>query len=71
VPTGKGRLLSAFLEEYFPEWVDFGFSSLMEDRLDEISAGSLDSRSALDAFWNQLTGDVAAMKDVAVSEVRT
>jgi DNA topoisomerase len=69
VPTGKGRLLSAFLEEYFPEWVNDGFSSLMEDRLDEISAGSLDSRTTLDTFWSQLTGDVAAMKDVAVSEV--
>lgn len=38
--TSRGRVLSAFLEHYFAQYVDYGFTSDMEAHLDEI-AGAL------------------------------
>ena len=32
-----GRVLTAFLQEYFPEFVDYGFTSELEAQLDEVS----------------------------------
>ena len=70
VPSTTGRLLAAFLEAYFAQWVDYGFSSDMERTLDDISAGERETSGALHDFWALLSTDVAAMKDVPVQEVR-
>ena len=69
-PSTKGRLLSAFLENYFTQWVDYKFSSSMEETLDKISAGSHKSGTALSSFWGKLTDDVGGMKKVTVRDVR-
>ena len=69
-PSTKGRLLSAFLENYFTQWVDYKFSSSMEETLDKISAGSHKSGAALSSFWDKLTEDVGGMKKVTVRDVR-
>ena len=70
VPTTKGRLLASFLNHYFPAWVDYQFSSTMEDTLDQISAGDATSQGTLDGFWGKVQADVQAVQDVGVAEVR-
>lgn len=61
--------MSAFLKEYFAEWVDYGFSSSMEDQLDLVCAGQQDQLSLLTNFWLKLVADVGAIQDVPVVEV--
>ncbi len=36
-PTSRGRVLSAFLQQYFAQYVDYNFTSDMETQLDDIA----------------------------------
>jgi DNA topoisomerase-1 len=47
----SGRLLTAFLERYFPRYVAFDFTAGMEDELDEVSGGRAQYKALLEAFW--------------------
>lgn len=37
--TSRGRVLSAFLQQYFAQYVDYSFTSDMEAQLDDIAGG--------------------------------
>ena len=41
--TSRGRVLSAFLQHYFTQYVDYDFTSDMEAQLDEV-AGQMQMR---------------------------
>jgi len=47
----SGRLLTAFLERFFPKYVAYEFTSGMEDELDEVSGGRAQYKVLLEAFW--------------------
>ncbi len=50
-PTDIGKIVSKFLVKYFETYVDYGFTALMEDVLDEISNGEKPWRPELERFW--------------------
>ena len=47
----SGRLLTAFLERFFPRYVAYEFTAGMEDELDDVSGGRAEWRTVLEAFW--------------------
>jgi DNA topoisomerase-1 len=47
----SGRLLTAFLERFFPRYVAYEFTAGMEDELDEVSGGRAEWKDLLAAFW--------------------
>ncbi|GAA0398381.1 type I DNA topoisomerase [Brevundimonas terrae] len=51
-PEDKGRLVTAFLEQFFGKWVEYDFTAALEDQLDEVSAGELDWKALLRSFWS-------------------
>ena len=51
VPTERGRVVTAFLEDFFARWVDYGFTADMEDDLDRVAGGALAWRGMLKGFW--------------------
>ena len=51
VPTDVGRVVTRFLTEHFTRYVDYGFTSSLEDELDEVSEGKRDWIPVLDEFW--------------------
>ncbi len=53
VPEDNGRLVTAFLEQFFGQWVQYDFTAGLEDQLDQVSAGALDWKALLRAFWGQ------------------
>jgi DNA topoisomerase I len=65
----RGRLVTAFLVRFFERYVDTGFTSLMEDQLDEISGGRADWRAVLHAFWREFNAAVGETTDLKISEV--
>lgn len=71
VPTSKGRLLAAFLQKFFSKWVDFQFTSGMEERLDDISAGDGELQAFLSTFWHELEKSLKDVDDVTVQQVRS
>lgn len=71
VPSGLGRVLTAFLKEYFPRYVDYGFTSGIEEQLDEVSDGKLDwAGGVLDPFWSPFRESVqSVMKNTSITDV--
>ncbi|RJY08668.1 type I DNA topoisomerase [Aurantiacibacter aquimixticola] len=47
----SGRLLTAFLERFFPRYVAYDFTAEMEEELDEVSGGRAEYKALLEAFW--------------------
>ncbi len=54
VPEDKGRLVTAFLEQFFRRYVEYDFTADLEEKLDLVSAGELDWKALLRDFWTRL-----------------
>ncbi|MGQ2992000.1 type I DNA topoisomerase [Brevundimonas sp.] len=53
-PEDNGRLVTAFLEEFFAQWVEYDFTADLEGQLDQVSEGDLDWKVLLRDFWSKL-----------------
>ena len=51
VPTLSAFAVTSLLERHFPKLVDYGFTALMEEDLDDIAAGRAESVPWLEAFY--------------------
>ncbi len=71
IPEDRGRLVTAFLVSFFEQYVDTGFTASLEEKLDEISAGHLEWRSVMHAFWEEFSKAVEQTKDLKISDVIT
>ncbi len=69
IPEDRGRLVTAFLVSFFEHWVDTGFTAAMEEKLDDVSAGQLDWRVVMHAFWDGFSRAVEQTKDLKISDV--
>ena len=52
VPDDKGRLVTAFLESFFKQYVEYDFTADLETQLDDVSAGKEDWQKVLRRFWD-------------------
>jgi DNA topoisomerase-1 len=71
IPEDKGRLVTAFLTNYFRRYVEYDFTADLEGALDDVSAGSRDYRDVLDRFWRDFSAAVAETADLRIGEVLT
>src|SRR5262245_26527397 len=70
VPTDIGKIVSKFLVKYLGTYVDYGFTALMEDALDEISNGEKEWHRELGRFWKPFREQVDHIgKSVSREEV--
>ncbi|WP_413438096.1 type I DNA topoisomerase [Sulfuriferula sp. GW1] len=64
MPTPIGQLVNCFLTTHFTHYVDYDFTAKLEDRLDDVSNGTLKYIPLLDDFWQEFSGTLAAKADV-------
>ncbi|MGC9420395.1 MAG: type I DNA topoisomerase [Rhodovulum sp.] len=69
IPEDKGRLVTAFLSNYFQKYVGYEFTANLEDELDDVSAGSRDYHDVLARFWRDFSAALAETADLRISEV--
>jgi len=69
IPEDRGRIVTAFLQTYFPRYVEYNFTAHLEEELDEISDGKIDWRQVLREFWGAFSSAVGETKNLRVSEV--
>ena len=69
IPEDKGRLVTAFLENFFKRYVQYDFTAGLEERLDLISDGKLFWKEVLEDFWKDFTGAVNDISDLRITEV--
>jgi len=65
----RGQLVTAFLVSFFERYVEYDFTADLENQLDEISAGQVNWKKVLEAFWNDFAVAVDGTKDLRVREV--
>ncbi|MEO0744732.1 MAG: type I DNA topoisomerase [Pseudomonadota bacterium] len=69
IPEDKGRLVIAFLENYFRKYVGYNFTASMEEELDDVSAGDRDYKDVLGRFWADFSAAIAETSELRITEV--
>ena len=65
----KGRVVVAFLENFFSRYVEYDYTAGLEEDLDRIANKEIDWREVLRDFWRDFIGAVDSIKDIGVREV--
>jgi DNA topoisomerase-1 len=69
VPQDKGRIVTAFLEDFFRRYVEYDFTADLEEKLDRISAGDLSWKEVLRDFWRDFAATIEQANEVGRAEV--
>ncbi len=69
VPSDRGRIVTAFLSNFFERYVEYGFTADLETKLDAVSDGKADWKALLAEFWQAFSAAIAGTKDLKISEV--
>ncbi|MDP5085813.1 MAG: type I DNA topoisomerase [Yoonia sp.] len=69
IPQDKGRLVTAFLTNYFQKYIGYDFTADLENQLDEVSAGDADYKKVLGQFWRDFSAAIAETADLRITEV--
>ena len=69
VPEDAGRLVTAFLEQFFLRYVEYDFTADLEEKLDLVSAGSLDWKALLREFWTDFHAAVGEIGELRTTQV--
>jgi DNA topoisomerase-1 len=65
----KGRVVVAFLENFFAKYVEYDFTAALEEKLDRISNNEISWQQVLKDFWVDFIGAVNEIKDLRVAQV--
>jgi DNA topoisomerase-1 len=69
IPEDRGRVVTAFLENFFNRYVQYNFTADLENQLDEVSDGKIDWKAVLRDFWKDFSLAVDGTKELRVTEV--
>ncbi|MBX3478911.1 MAG: type I DNA topoisomerase [Caulobacter sp.] len=69
IPEDKGRLVTAFLEQFFARYVEYDFTAALEEKLDQVSDGKLDWKVLLRDFWTEFHAAVAEIGELRTTHI--
>lgn len=69
VPAERGRIVTAFLVNFFEKYVGYDFTADLEEQLDDVSGGRGDWKALLSNFWQDFTKSLGETKDLTITEV--
>ncbi|MEO0863314.1 MAG: type I DNA topoisomerase [Pseudomonadota bacterium] len=69
IPEDKGRLVIAFLENYFRKYVGYNFTASLEEELDDVSAGERNYKNVLGRFWEDFSAAIAETSELRITDV--
>jgi len=69
IPEDRGRLVTAFLTNFFERYVEYGFTADLENQLDDVSGGRTDWKEVLRNFWRDFSAAVDGTKELTISQV--
>ncbi len=69
IPDDRGRLVTAFMENFFLRYVEYDFTADLETQLDQVSAGELPWKKLMRDFWTQFRASVDDIADLRIGDV--
>jgi DNA topoisomerase-1 len=69
IPEDRGRLVTAFLERYFPRYVRYDFTAKVEEDLDDISGGRANWKDVLRDFWTAFSAAIGETRELKIGDV--
>jgi len=69
IPEDKGRLVTAFLENYFGRYVEYDFTAALEEELDRITSGDADWQTVLSRFWTDFSAAIGETSELRITDV--
>ena len=69
IPEDKGRLVTAFLDQFFHRYVQYDFTADLEEKLDLVSDGKLDWKQLLRDFWKDFHAAAEGMTELRTTQV--
>jgi len=68
-PHDRGRMVVAFLAEFFQRYVEYGFTADLENRLDDVSNGEIEWKALLSDFWVAFSEAIEQTKELRITHV--
>jgi DNA topoisomerase-1 len=69
IPDDRGRVVTAFLENFFRRYVEYDFTAGLEEKLDEVSAGDLDWKALMREFWKEFSAAIGDISELRITQV--
>ena len=69
IPEDRGRIVTIFLENFFKKYVEYDFTAMLEEKLDDISNGEMEWKKLLHGFWVKFIKNVDDVQPLQVSQV--
>jgi DNA topoisomerase I len=69
LPEDKGRMVTAFLSNFFRKYVEYDYTAQIEEKLDAVSAGELNYKIFLSEFWKDFFAAVEGTKELRITNV--
>ncbi len=69
LPEDRGRLVTAFLKNFFSRYVEYDFTAALENQLDDISGGRVAWKDVLRDFWRAFSAAVEEARDLSITQV--
>ncbi len=69
IPEDKGRLVTAFLTNYFRRYLDYDFTADLEHDLDRVTTGDEDYKALLGRFWRDFSAALGETEGLRITEV--
>ena len=69
IPAERGRVVVAFLSNFFRRYMEYDFTADLEEQLDDISGGRLQWKHVLTAFWTDFHKLIEETKELRITEV--
>jgi DNA topoisomerase-1 len=69
IAEDKGRLVTAFLTNYFRKYVGYDFTAQLEEELDDVSAGERDYKTVLGRFWRDFSAAIDETSELRITDV--
>ena len=64
LPQERGRILTAFLNNFFGQYIEYDFTADLEKKLDKVSDGKLNYKKLLKEFWDGFKPHLNKMSDL-------
>ncbi len=69
LPEERGRILTAFLTNFFGKYIEYDFTAELEKNLDKISDGKLNYKNLLKDFWTDFKSHLDKMSNLERTEI--